>query len=445
MPDSYSLEVARRVLEACSKPSSEVLELARMSLVDTVAVAAAVPPLNPLAGSIASRLAGSREGDAIIPGLWRRAPPMEAGAASAFLAHSLELDDWLAPAFVHAGSVVVPVILSQALDLSILDSLKAVVSGYEAAYWVGSYLGRKHYETWHSTATAGAVAAAVTAIISEEGCDANIESLVASIETASSYIGGTWELARSAPALKPASPAAAVTLGMLASRTVLATLSKVRPVVGVLEKVCGLLGGECRRPREPRGPAIKLNGFKFYPSCRHTHTAIEAAERLAGMIGDPTQIEAVEVQVFKEAATVAHHLLPSSIEEARFSLAYLVALALVRGCVNVESLREGLSNTEVLRLAERVRVKVSEEYSKAYPERQPATVRVYLKGGAVLEESVEHPRGDPARGVKLEDLLEKASELSRLASDTRVIELAEGIARAGLQAKLRELIEPLAH
>src|SRR3546814_11067691 len=50
---------------------------------------------------------------------------------------------------------------SQALGRSGKDLLVASVAGYEAGIRIGEFLGRSHYKVFHTTGTAGALAAAV--------------------------------------------------------------------------------------------------------------------------------------------------------------------------------------------------------------------------------------------------------------------------------------------
>jgi hypothetical protein len=52
------------------------------------------------------------------------------------------------------------VAVAEAQNLSGRKVIEAVVAGYEVGFRVGETLGRTHYEVFHTTATAGVIAAA---------------------------------------------------------------------------------------------------------------------------------------------------------------------------------------------------------------------------------------------------------------------------------------------
>jgi 2-methylcitrate dehydratase PrpD len=427
--------IAERVVEAYEDEDPRLLEEARKAVLDTMVVAAAAPKLSSRARRVAESIA-SEPGSVPVLGLWRTSSLSAAVAANAFLAHSLELDDWLAPGYVHAGSVVVPVAIALAGSKPFKELLKLVVAGYEAAYLVGSLLGRNHYRVWHTTATAGSAAAAAVAVLAVSGRDP--ERAVAAMELALAYAGGLWGVNRARALYKPLSPAMAATRGLLAARV---ALVEAEPIPQLIEDVKRSYHAEGAVAKQP-GRGIMLNGFKFYPACRHTHTAVEAAERLSRQLGQEG-IRYVEVQVFEEAARVAGKPWPTTLREAMFSLAYLVAVALTYGRLGFEELQRGMKDPRVRRVYEAVRVSVDPAYTSMYPEKQPARVKVVTVDGRVLEEVVEHPRGDPARRPSLDELQAKAHQLAREAGDERVSRLARQIAVLGLDDTLDSAIKPL--
>src|SRR5690606_18328060 len=65
----------------------------------------------------------------------------------------------------HAATVVFPAALAmaQALGASGRQLLAASVAGYEVGIRVGEFLGRSHYRIFHTTGTAGTLAAAAAA------------------------------------------------------------------------------------------------------------------------------------------------------------------------------------------------------------------------------------------------------------------------------------------
>ncbi len=207
----------------------------------------------------------------------------------------------------------------------------------------------------------------------------------------------------------------------------------------MLDDVCRAYRGECSIP-DIREPAILMNGYKFYPSCRHSHTAVEAAERIHAMLGRVDYAEKIEVVVYEEAARVAGIREPQTLSQARFSLPLLVAAALIYGRLGIGELRRALSDPRVRRLARNIVVKVSDTYTSMYPKQQPATVVVHIGGGR-YEETVMTPKGDPARRPSLDDIVGKALWLADEAGDNRARMVIEELARASYGKALSSIIE----
>jgi 2-methylcitrate dehydratase PrpD len=280
------------------------------------------------------------------------------------------------------------------------------------------------------------VAAAATACLAL-GCD-SWEQVAAAIELSLAYAGGLWSINRSRAPYKPLSPAIAAARGIIVARTALALGERVPGILADIRAYYRALPSA----ELPPGHGLLLNGYKFYPACRHTHTAVEAAERLSRVV-EPARVVRVEVVVFEEAVRVAGKPWPTSLRETMFSLAYLVSVALTYGRLGFRELKMGMSDPRVKRLFEATRIVVEPSYTEAYPREQPATVRVVL-GDTVVEETVRVPKGDPARKPSLRDLVLKAELLSREAADRRVLALAERIARLKHDEPLDGLLEAVA-
>ncbi len=84
---------------------------------------------------------------------------------NAAASHVAEQDDVHNGSVFHPATVVFPVALAwaQALGASGRQLLTAAVAGYEVGIRVGEFLGRSHYKVFHTTGTAGTLAAAATA------------------------------------------------------------------------------------------------------------------------------------------------------------------------------------------------------------------------------------------------------------------------------------------
>src|SRR5258706_14281656 len=76
--------------------------------------------------------------------------------------HFVEQDDLHNSSVLHPGTVVFPAVfaVAQAMGASGKAFLAASVAGYECGVRVGEFLGRSHYKVFHTTGTAGKLAAA---------------------------------------------------------------------------------------------------------------------------------------------------------------------------------------------------------------------------------------------------------------------------------------------
>src|SRR5918997_6070841 len=109
-----------------------------------------------------ARKMGPPDGPAEILSSRRRTSPLFAALVNAASSHVVEQDDVHNAAVFHPATVVFPAALAAAQETgaSGRDLIAASVAGYEAGVRIGSFLGRSHYEVFHTTGTAGTPAAA---------------------------------------------------------------------------------------------------------------------------------------------------------------------------------------------------------------------------------------------------------------------------------------------
>src|SRR6202158_3800998 len=95
----------------------------------------------------------------------RHTSPLFAAMVNAASSHFAEQDDVHNGAVFHPGTVVFTPVLAvaQTIGSSGLELLTASVAGYEVGIRVGEFLGRSHYQVFHTTGTAGTIAAAAAA------------------------------------------------------------------------------------------------------------------------------------------------------------------------------------------------------------------------------------------------------------------------------------------
>jgi len=146
----------------------------------------------------------------------RRTSPLFAAMVNAAAAHVVEQDDVHNGSVFHPAAVVFPPALAvaQALGSSGRDLLVAAVAGYEVGIRVGEFLGRSHYKIFHTTGTAGTLAAAVTV---GRLLKLTPEQMLHALGSAGTQAAGLWEFLRDAADSKQLHTAKAAADGITAA------------------------------------------------------------------------------------------------------------------------------------------------------------------------------------------------------------------------------------
>ena len=164
------------------------------------------------------------------------------GAAS----HVVEQDDLHNSSVFHPGTVVFPAVLAAAQDIGASGRalITASVVGYEAGVRCGEFLGRSHYKVFHTTGTAGTIAAAagVAQLVGLDG-----SRMQHALGSAGSQAAGVWEFLRDAADSKQLHTGKAAANGLLAAYVARDGLTGARRI---FEGAQGM-GRRCRATRTP--------------------------------------------------------------------------------------------------------------------------------------------------------------------------------------------------
>jgi len=254
-------------------------------------------------------------------------------------AHALDYDDLHLESTAHLSAVCLPAALTAGGDE------RAYLAGAGVMARLGAALGWEHYSRgWHATCTAGAPAAAVAAGMAM-GLDR--DRLARAIALAVPAAGGVQ---RSFGTMaKPLQVGFAVSAGVRAARLAAAGASAE---VAAFDEWLGLVGGrapdsEAPQPAVPGGLAVKL-----YPCCYALQRPIAA---LAPLQLDSEVVTAIRVRTPAASLQPLNRHSPATGLEAKFSLEYGVAAALLDRPVRFASFSDGCVNRpEARRLMDRV-------------------------------------------------------------------------------------------
>jgi 2-methylcitrate dehydratase PrpD len=362
---------------------------------------------------------GPREGRSESVGSAQGSSPFFAALVNAASSHVLEQDDLHAPSVLHLGAVVFPAALAVAQDLgsSGAEFLNAVVVGYEVGARVGRFLGPSHYEVFHTTGTAGTLAAAAAA---SRLMGADSEVMLHALGSAGTQAAGLWEFLRDAADSKQLHAAKAAANGVLAAWTAQHGLTGARRVLegqqGMGAGMSHAVDQEALDEGLGKRWAILETSLKLHACCRHTHPSADAlaAAMLEHRLG-PSDIRLVRARVHQAALDVLGPVRdPQTPHQARFSMGFVLALIAIQGRAGVEDFKLRLHDPEVRRFMEKVEMVYDPEVDAAYPERWQGSIEIETVGGQRIEAHLDHPRGDPLNPLSRAEIVEKVERLVQL-------------------------------
>ena len=147
--------------------------------------------------------------------------------------------------------------------------------------------------------------------------------------------------------------------------------------------------------------------MKPYPACRHTHCGIDAALELRKTI-DPLKIRKIELFLYHNAIPAVGIIrVPKSTDDAKFSICYSVAAALLKGRFSFEELQVDSISDEMVSLIEKITLIEDNDLENVQKGIRGARMRIHLDDGDVRETTVLIPKGDAANPFTWNDVADK--------------------------------------
>ena len=343
--------------------------------------------------------------------------PFLAAMANAAASHVAEQDDVHNGSVCHPATVVFPAALAsaQALGASGEELLTAAIAGYEVGIRVGEFLGRSHYKTFHTTGTAGTLAAAATV---GRLLKLNPQQMLHAFGSAGTQSAGLWEFLRDGADSKQLHTAHAASTGLMSAYLARSGFTGAQQI---LEGKQGLAAGmstdaDPHKLTDRLGSrwALAETSFKYHASCRHTHPAADAL--LQVMLTHHLQaneIAKVETLVHQGAIDVLGPVInPSTVHQSKFSMGTVLALIAHYQFAGLPEFAEHFSDQQISDFRDRVTMILDPEVDNAYPQRWIGKVKVYLKNGTILEGRVDEPKGDPGNTLSRAEISDKALRLA---------------------------------
>ena len=169
--------------------------------------------------------------------------------------------------------------------------------------------------------------------------------------------------------------------------------------------------------------------FKKYPCCFGTHAAIDCIFEIlnkTSFTADDVEKISAGVGLIGPRELVCHN--PQDCIEAKFSMEYVLASAIVYGRVGVEQFTDELVNNPTIKeIIPRVKLEVDPEYEEMGFGIEPCKLTILLKDGRILKGRCDEAKGVPGNPLSDIDIKKKFIDCSSvvLPSDrsNRILEL----------------------
>jgi 2-methylcitrate dehydratase PrpD len=335
------------------------------------------------------------------------------------LAHCLELDDLHRRSVTHPGCVVAPIpwaiASSNRQPIEGRRALTAVLHGFEAMTRIGRCVGSKHYKIWHNTATCGPFGSALAAAYLFELDD---ESTTDALGNAGTQAAGLWEFLETGAMSKHLHSGRASEAGMTAASLACHGITGA-PLI--LEGARGFFAAMCpdasadlllSNPDEPW--QIHATSLKPWPSCRHTHPAIDAGLEVHGLMAKKgvsyDAISKIDIGTYPAALDLCDRPNPSSAYAAKFSLQHCVAAALVFGEIWFDAF-EAPAREQCAALRALIHLKRDDALEARYPQSWGGTLAITLSDGEKIQVDRTDAKGDPELPLASGEITAKAAKL----------------------------------
>jgi 2-methylcitrate dehydratase len=195
-------------------------------------------------------------------------------------------------------------------------------------------------------------------------------------------------------------------------------------------------------------PLIVSTHLKFHPVCYHGQAAIDAALALRGKVRIE-DLAAIEVETYEAAframGSDATRWAPSNRETADHSMPYTIAVALLHGrLTSADYSEERLSDPQIKRIMDLVRVRSSEELTKVFPQQAQTRITMRVQDGNEHIHLQSDPKGNVGNPLTDTELECKFIELFRswadVAAARRALNLIWSIDRLDSVVKLVDLL-----
>ncbi len=403
-------------------------------------------PVSQTITGYATKLGGRSQASLFGAGL--KVSVQDAALANGAIAHALDYDD-CGVKIGHPSVLVLPAVLSlgEQLGASGKDILNAYIVGLEVEGKLALHAdfklmqARLNHQTWYGSIGAAAACAKLLRL--------DVAKTRAALGIAANFACGLSANHGSMAGAMAAGNACrnGLTAALMAEAGVTANPNIIEAKNGFYDTLVGpgrydaeSMADGLGKPFYIESPGI---GLKKYPSCYHTHRALDGVLQLLGehRLGDK-EIAQVDVGTSERAMRVLAFSEPATPYQAKYSMPYCIAAAVVDQQVTLDTFTaHKFADRKIVETRKKVRlsfpdVPIWPGLADVGPDTEfvgnPVTIRT--TDGRSYSARVDIPRGDPALPLTDDELLAKYRDCGRsqLGPDDieRSVDLVLGLERA---------------
>lgn len=430
------MEFVAKITEVIEKTTyddlpKEVIESAKLFVLDTIGVgiAGSKEPGCREVVEFVTEMGGTPQ--ATVMSYGGKFPAPWATLANSTMMHALDFDDTLDESPLHANVTVLPTVLAMAEakgKVTGKEVLTALVLGVDVVCRIG--MGTTTPLAFVRTATCGSFGAAAAAA---KVLGLTQEQIINALGIVYSQTAGNTQCLIDGGLVKRMQPALAAKAGVVSA------LLAQKGLTGARDVIEGDYGYYKLYERDQwnRAPLFDGLGERFegmllslkpYPTCRITHSSIDAAvDFTREHTIDPATIEKVTVyasQMSKDMVGKPFEIRHSPQVDAQFSIPYTVAVALSRGDVFLNDIQEeAIRDPKILELAKKIEVVVDPTIQER--SMMQARIEVQTKDNRSFSHGTTALRGNPLRPLTIEECRQKYRKCVAFSGSERALETAD--------------------
>jgi 2-methylcitrate dehydratase PrpD len=361
-------------------------------------------------------------------GLNKKAGILEAALINGINSHVAELDDGERFGMFHPGAPIFSALIPAVQKYGINDGLflKGIITGYETAIRLARALQPALKDKgFHGTGICGTIGAAIAIGIA---LDYTKKQLKDTLSAAATTASGLLKMLKDSSEMKPYNVGIAA---QNALNAVLLTKSGFEGPADVLDGEKGYLSiftGKYDTKQLFREdneiPAITGIYMKPYAACRHCHAPIEAVINLKAKhnINHVQEIKSINIKTYRWAVEGHEHTKIASINSAKMSIPYCVAIALKTGRAGIHEFTPNwIKDESVIFLSEKVKVYSDDDLTALVPQKRSAVAELITVNGECFNERIDYPKGEPETPMSITDIEEKFLSLTSFSNKEKSV------------------------